>query len=95
MNGNITKEGIQKDLEWMKRVGIGGFQNFDASLLTPVVVPKKLVFMTPDWKNAFKFTADLASKLNLEMAIARFAGLERNGWPVGAPRRWDEEIRLD
>ena len=24
MNGNITKEGIQKDLEWMKRVGIGG-----------------------------------------------------------------------
>lgn len=33
MNGNITKEGIQKDLEWMNRVGIGGFQNFDASLL--------------------------------------------------------------
>ena len=32
MNGNITKEGIKLDLEWMKRVGIGGFQNFDASL---------------------------------------------------------------
>jgi hypothetical protein len=40
MNGNITKEGITKDLELMKRVGIGGFQNFDASLFTPVVVPK-------------------------------------------------------
>ncbi len=39
MNGNITKEGVQKDLDWMKRVGIGGFQNFDASLFTPVVVP--------------------------------------------------------
>lgn len=26
MNGNITKEGIQKDLDWMARVGIGGFQ---------------------------------------------------------------------
>ena len=29
MNGNISKEGIKLDLEWMKRVGIGGFQNFD------------------------------------------------------------------
>ena len=41
MNGNITKDGIQKDLDWMTRVGIGGFQNFDANLFTPVVVPKK------------------------------------------------------
>ncbi|MFM1794150.1 MAG: hypothetical protein RL642_535, partial [Bacteroidota bacterium] len=24
MNGNITKEGIQKDMEWMERSGIGG-----------------------------------------------------------------------
>ena len=26
LNGNVTKEGITADLEWMKRVGIGGFQ---------------------------------------------------------------------
>src|SRR6267154_2493473 len=38
MNGNITKEGIKLDLEWMKRVGIGGFQNFDAALNTPILV---------------------------------------------------------
>ena len=31
-NGNITKEGIKADLEWMNRIGIGGFQNFDAAL---------------------------------------------------------------
>ena len=35
MNGNITKEGIKADLEWMHRVGLGGFQNFDAALNTP------------------------------------------------------------
>lgn len=34
MNGNITKDGIAKDLAWMKRVGIGGAQNFDANLRT-------------------------------------------------------------
>src|SRR3979411_124853 len=60
MNGNITKEGIQKDLEWMKRVGIGGFQNFDASLFTPQVVKQRLVYMTPEWKDAFKLATELA-----------------------------------
>ena len=54
MNGNITKDGIQKDLDWMKRVGIGGFQNFDANLFTPVVVPKKAVFMTPGMERCFQ-----------------------------------------
>ncbi|MFD1142546.1 glycosyl hydrolase [Larkinella insperata] len=81
MNGNITKEGITKDLEWMKRVGIGGFQNFDASLMTPPVTPKKLVFMTPEWKDAFKHTTDLAQQLGLEMAIAGSPGWSVTGGP--------------
>nr|WP_232326057.1 glycosyl hydrolase [Spirosoma montaniterrae] len=85
MNGNITKEGIQKDLDWMNRVGIGGFQNFDASLFTPVVVSKKLVFMTPDWKDAFRFTTDLARKLQLEMAIAGSPGWSVTGGPWVPP----------
>ncbi|MBQ7553744.1 MAG: hypothetical protein IJT46_05225, partial [Bacteroidaceae bacterium] len=38
MNGNITKDGIRKDLFWMKRAGIGGFQNFDGGLATPQLV---------------------------------------------------------
>lgn len=29
--GNVTTEGITKDLEWMKRVGIGGFQLVDVT----------------------------------------------------------------
>jgi alpha-L-rhamnosidase len=86
MNGNITKDGIQKDLEWMNRVGIGGFQNFDANLFTPVVVPKKLVFMTPEWKEAFKYTTDLAQKLNLEMAIAGSPGWSVTGGPWVEPK---------
>ncbi|GAB3987216.1 hypothetical protein GCM10028807_06610 [Spirosoma daeguense] len=85
MNGNITKEGITKDLEWMKRVGIGGFQNFDASLMTPPVTPKKLVFMTPDWKDAFKHTTELAKKLGLEMAIAGSPGWSVTGGPWVTP----------
>lgn len=85
MNGNITKEGIQKDLEWMEKTGIGGFQNFDASLMTPVVVKEKLSFMNPGWKDAFKFTADLAKKKNLEMAIAGSPGWSVTGGPWVKP----------
>lgn len=85
MNGNISKDGIQKDLEWMSRVGIGGFQNFDANLFTPVVVPKKLVFMQPDWKDAFKFTAEFADKKGLEMAIAGSPGWSVTGGPWVKP----------
>jgi alpha-L-rhamnosidase len=86
MNGNITKDGIKKDLEWMKKTGIGGFQNFDANLATPVVVPKKLVFMDKDWKEAFKFTTDQAIKNGLEMAIAGSPGWSVTGGPWVEPK---------
>ena len=85
MNGNITKAGIKLDLEWMKRVGIGGFQNFDASLGTPRVVEKRLVYMTPEWKDAFQYTASLADELGLEMAIAGSPGWSESGGPWVTP----------
>jgi hypothetical protein len=85
MNGNITKEGIKLDLQWMKRVGIGGFQNFDAALVTPQVVPKRLVYMTPEWKDAFRYAATLADELKLEMAIAGSPGWSESGGPWVTP----------
>jgi hypothetical protein len=85
MNGNITKRGIRADLEWMKRTGIGGFQNFDASLATPQVVEKRLIYMTPEWKDAFLFTTKLADSLDLEMAIAGSPGWSESGGPWVPP----------
>lgn len=81
MNGNITRDGIRKDLEWMHKTGIGGFQNFDASLMTPQIVDQRLVFMTPGWKDAFRFTTRLADSLKLEMAIAGSPGWSETGGP--------------
>lgn len=48
MNGNITKDGIRKDLEWMKRVGVQGMQNFDANLMTPQIVEERLAYSLHD-----------------------------------------------
>jgi hypothetical protein len=100
MNGNITKEGIKADLEWMKRAGIGGFQNFDAALTTPQVVDKRLAYMTPEWKDAFLFTTKLADTLGLEMAIAGSPGWSESGGPWVTPAQamkkfvWSE-IRVE
>jgi len=74
MNGNITKEGIKLDLDWMHNVGIAGFQNFDAALATPQVVEKRLAYMTPEWKDAFKYATTLADQYGMEMAIAGSPG---------------------
>ncbi|MCC6289787.1 MAG: discoidin domain-containing protein [Chitinophagaceae bacterium] len=81
MNGNITQDGIASDLKWMKRSGIGGFQNFDAALMTPQIVEKRLTYMTPEWKSVFAFTAKLADSLQLEMAIAGSPGWSESGGP--------------
>lgn len=86
MNGNVTKDGIKKDLLWMKRNGIGGFQNFDAGLMTPQVVEKRLTYMTPEWKDAFKFATNLADSLDLEMAIAGSPGWSQTGGPWVEPK---------
>ena len=96
MNGNVTKDGIRADLEWMKRVGIGGFQNFDASLGTPQIVQKRLIYMTPEWKDAFRYATTLADQLGLEEGVASSAGWNLTGgsWvkPVHAMKKcvWSE-----
>src|ERR1700691_4038211 len=81
MNGNITKDGIKLDLEWMHRSGIGGFQNFDAALSTPQVVDHRLAYMTPEWKDAFKYATTLADQLGMEEAIAGSPGWSESGGP--------------
>ncbi|MGI4736608.1 MAG: glycosyl hydrolase [Janthinobacterium lividum] len=85
MQGNITKEGIRKDLLWMNRAGIGGFQNFDANLATPQVVTKRLAYMTPEWKDAFRYMTRFADSLHFEMGIAGSPGWSESGGPWVKP----------
>jgi hypothetical protein len=85
MNGNITEAGIKLDLEWMHRVGLGGVTVFEGSIDTPQVVQKRLVYMTPEWKDAFLYATTTASKLGMEMAIASSPGWSATGGPWVPP----------
>ena len=85
MNGNITKDGIYKDIMWMNRAGIGGFHAFDAGLATPQVVDERLIYMTPEWKEAFKYAITLADSLGMEAAVASAPGWSNTGGPWVKP----------
>ena len=87
MNGNITKEGAVKDIEWMHRAGLGGFQTFDAAFATPQIVDHRLVYMTPEWKEVFQAATEKAEELGMEMAIAASPGWSESGGPWVKPEQ--------
>jgi len=86
MNGNISKEGITADLAWMKRVGLGGVQAFDASLGMPAVVDRPLKYMSPEWKDAFRLAVQQAAENGLEFGIASSPGFSETGGPWVTPQ---------
>jgi hypothetical protein len=85
LNGNITKEGIAKDIDWMARAGLGGLQNFDAEMMTPQVVARRLPYMSAEWADAFRFAAQLAERKGLEFGIAASPGWSETGGPWVRP----------
>jgi hypothetical protein len=87
MNGKVTEEGVRLDFEWMKRIGIGGVQNFDAALGATLQLQKPLDYLTPEWRQAKRYSVGLASELGLEFAIPSSAGWSVSGGPWVKPQQ--------
>ncbi len=85
MDGNVTKDGIRKDLLWMDKVGIGGFHHFDAAISIPQVVDNRLIYMRDDWKDAFKYAIALGDSLGMQMTVASSPGWSCTGGPWVSP----------
>lgn len=86
MNGNISKEGIRKDLLWMDRVGLGGVHIFDAGKNTPQVVPHRIVYMTDEWKDCYAYAVRMADSLGMEATMLGTPGWSHSGGPWVQPR---------
>jgi alpha-L-rhamnosidase len=86
-NGNVTEDGITKDLEWMKRVGIGGFQLVDVASGSGQVVEPKINFGTEEWYHAVRHSAEDAKRLGLEMSIFSSPGWSEAGGPWVQPEQ--------
>ena len=88
MDGNISKEGIKKDIEWMYRSGIGGFHQFDAGgdiMSGGAAIVEKKPYMSDSWKEAFRYAVGLADSLGMEVAIASAPGWSSTGGPWVKP----------
>lgn len=92
MNVNITKVGIALHLEWIHRVGIGGFQDSSTPLGTPKVLDKRPVSMTPEWKNVFLFATHKADEIGLGMAIDGSSGWSKSTNPRVRPNHAMKKI---
>jgi hypothetical protein len=53
--------------------------------MTPTIVQKRLAYMTPEWKDAFRFAASEADRLELELGIASSPGWSETGGPWVKP----------
>ena len=88
MDGNISNDGIRKDLEWMHRIGIAGFHQFDAGGammqgIPPVVEQRS--YLSDAWKESFAYAIHLADSLGMEVGIASAPGWSSTGGPWVAP----------
>jgi hypothetical protein len=94
MNGHVTREGITLDLEAMKRVGLGGFMNFDAG----TGIPKGPVeYLSKEWFELKQHAIREAIRLGLQFGMHNCPGWSSSGGPWITPDlamqqlTWSEE----
>ncbi|PXV59947.1 alpha-L-rhamnosidase-like protein [Dysgonomonas alginatilytica] len=78
VNGNISKEGVQKDLEAMHRAGINGAIALDVDQDSP---NGPVVYNDKNWQEIFHHSAITAQRLGMEIGGNNGAGY----WGTGGP----------
>ncbi len=86
MNGNVTKDGIAKDLAWMSRVGLAGMPAVDAAIDTPTVVDHRIPYMSEEWKDTYRYAVGLAAQKSMEIGIEGAPGWSMSGGPWVTPQ---------
>jgi hypothetical protein len=78
MNGNVSEVGITRDLEAMKRVGVGGFQLFEAG----TGIPKgPVIYGSPEHTRLLRHAITEADRLGLDYGMANCPGWSSTGGP--------------
>ena len=86
MDGEVSLDGIRKDLEWMDAAGIAGFHQFDAGGVNmPKAAPFKRPYLSDSWKEAFRYAVRLADSLGMELTVASAPGWSCTGGPWVTP----------
>lgn len=85
MGGNVNAHGVQRGLDWMHRVGVGGVMVFNTDIFSPQLVEKPAYYMTPEWKRAFGLTAELTKRYGMSLITTSAPGWGMEGGPWVPP----------
>jgi|AGTN01.1.fsa_nt_gi Glycosyl hydrolases family 2, sugar binding domain. len=78
MDGNLSKDAMTKDLESMKKAGIGHLVYLEVN----VGVPRgKVDFMTDEWKQLFKHAVEECERLGITITLGVGPGWTGSGGP--------------
>lgn len=89
LNGNVTLDGVTRDLEAMERVGLGGVLIFDGG----VFIPKGPVdYLSEAWLERVQHTVREAERLGLEVALHNGPGWSSSGGPWVTPERSMQQL---
>lgn len=95
LKGNVSEEMITKDLEAMRKQGIGGillvdsrgyYDDANTTKHVPVPLEIKYEFMSPEWRKMVRHLVSEARRLGMQvsMNIANTGGQLRGPWDLGA-----------
>ncbi len=86
MDRNITKEGITKDLEAMKRAGLGGATILDIACFGDKYLKGPVKTLSPEWFDCVNHAVLEAKRLGLDLSVANCPGWSSSGGPwIRAP----------
>jgi hypothetical protein len=85
LSDNISKEGVVKDLEAMKRVGIN--RAFIGNIGIDDMPFGKVKIFTPEWWDILHTTLKTATRLNIEIGLFNSPGWSQSGGPWVKPEQ--------
>ena len=85
INGNVTKDGIHLDLEWMKRVGLGGTVVTDVAIGVPPLMDHRIKSLSPEWWDTVGYAASESARLGLSLTFYSSPGWSETAAPWVKP----------
>ena len=99
MGGNVSSNGITRDLEALRDAGFGGTMIFSladvctpwAGIISNCPTPQVVTFTDPWWKH-IRYAAIVSKRLGLDLGVHNCAGYESSGGPWITPELSMQEI---
>lgn len=92
VNENVTEDGITKDLEAMKRIGLKGAQITNIYQGGPPEAQGEDVILSPAWMKAVSHAAKECERLGLTLGASSAAGCSGSGGPWITPELSMQEV---